>query len=386
MYPAHLELTAEQKLFQKTCRDLLEKEFPLPRVRELFGDLRGFSPELWRRQADLGWFGLLVPDLLGLDIDPAAAVTDLAVLAGELGRLVQPGPVLPTNLVADAINHSGSARLRAEVLPGIGSGDLKATWCVGEPEYLWDRHRPSAHADLRRGRWVLDGTIPYVQDAVAADLLLVTASGAGDLVQLLLPATAPGVRIEPMQCLDLARRIDSVSFDSVEVSEDAVVGRAGGARPDAERQLDLALVFQSAESVGSLDRVFEVTLQYAKDRVAFGRPIGSFQAIKHRLADLLTVVESCKATSDAARRAVAGGDDHASVLSSTAKAYISDHAPSAIQECVQIHGGIGVTWDHDLHLYLRRVTANAALYGTAGSHRERLVRLLTAGSAQKEGS
>jgi alkylation response protein AidB-like acyl-CoA dehydrogenase len=379
VYPPQLDLTPEQELFKKTCRDFLEKEFPVSRVRELFDDVTGFSAELWHHQAELGWFGLLVPDQFGMEGDPGAEVINLALVAGEVGRLVQPGPVLPTNVVADAVRRFGSSEQKAKILSGIIAGDLVATWCVGEPEYLWTDQPPPVSIQSRHGKLVLDGTVPYVQDARSADYLLVTAGWLDAIVEILVPAGTPGVQIEPMQCLDLARRIDAVSFDAVEAPEGALLGLNRNARQDVGRQLDLSVALQNAESVGCLDRVFDFTLQYSKDRVAFGRPIGSFQAIKHRLADLVTVVECCKATSDAAVRAFAEGSDQTSVLVSTAKAYISEHAPSIIQDCVQIHGGIGVTWDHDLHLYLRRVAANAALYGTASSHRERLVRLLTEG-------
>jgi alkylation response protein AidB-like acyl-CoA dehydrogenase len=150
----------------------------------------------------------------------------------------------------------------------------------------------------------------------------------------------------------------------------------GDAAADVERQLQVALTVQNAETVGAVNRVYEFTLEYAKDRVAFGRPIGSYQALKHRFADMKMWLEACNATAAASARAVQAEADDASELVSVAASYVKDRAPAMVQDCVQMHGGIGVTWEHDLHLYLRRVAQNAALYGSAREHRERLATLM----------
>jgi alkylation response protein AidB-like acyl-CoA dehydrogenase len=167
-----------------------------------------------------------------------------------------------------------------------------------------------------------------------------------------------------------------VTFAGARLPGDALLGVPGGAAADVERQLQVALVIQNAETVGATERVFEFTLEYARDRVAFGRPIGSYQALKHRLAEMKTSLEGCFATATTSAKAVAAGDGDAAELVSVAKAYIGDRAPAIIQDCVQLHGGIGVTWEHDLHVYLRRVAQNAALYGSPRQHRERIATLL----------
>jgi alkylation response protein AidB-like acyl-CoA dehydrogenase len=182
--------------------------------------------------------------------------------------------------------------------------------------------------------------------------------------------------VAPLGSLDFTRRCGRVDFDSVHVPTTAVLGAVGGAGADVERQLQVALVLQNAETVGAVTTVLDFTLEYAKDRIAFGRPIGSYQALKHRFADMRTWLEACHATSTASARAVQAGADDASELVSVAKAYIADRGPAIIQDCVQLHGGIGVTWEHDLHLYLRRVAQNAALYGSVGQHRERIATLI----------
>jgi alkylation response protein AidB-like acyl-CoA dehydrogenase len=190
-----------------------------------------------------------------------------------------------------------------------------------------------------------------------------------------LPARTAGVQIEQLDGLDLARRFSEVSFNNVAVPESAVVGAVGEADHDVERQLQVALVLSIAESVGAMNRLFDITLQYAKDRTAFGRPIGSFQAIKHLLADLSMHLEACNAGSVAAAQAAQDCSENAAEVTSIAKAYVGDHSIELAQGCLQVHGGIGYTWEHDLHLYLRRLTVNNALYGEPSWHRERMCAL-----------
>ena len=215
-----------------------------------------------------------------------------------------------------------------------------------------------------------------MQDAGVADTWLVTARTGESLTQFLVPADTADVTVRPLQSLDMTRRFADLEFTDAVVSPSTVVGRVGDAAADVERQLQVALVLQNAETVGAVDRVYDFTLEYAKDRMAFGRPIGSYQALKHRFADMKVWLEACHATATASARAVQRGDDDASKLVSVAKAYIGDRAPAIVQDCVQLHGGIGVTWEHDLHLYLRRVAQNAALFGSARDHRLRVATLL----------
>ena len=178
--------------------------------------------------------------------------------------------------------------------------------------------------------------------------------------------------------LDLTRRFGSIAFDGVRLPLDAIVGSAGGADDQVEHQLELALALQCAETVGAADRVFEFTVEYAQDRYAFGRPIASFQALKHRIADMLVYVEFSKAITDGVARRSTRGDADAARLASVAKAYVADRCLDVIDDCVQINGGIGVTWEHDIHLYSRRVAVNRAVYGSPEQHKERVGALLGA--------
>jgi len=371
-----LELSSDQELFVETTRRFLEAECPISQVRALHETADGFGRDYWLRGAELGWTAMLVPEELGGGSVSGHGLLDLVLVAEEMGRLVSPGPLLPVNVVADTIARVGSAAARAEILPALVDGSAVATWAFDEGEGSWDATGVRLQARADGDGWVLDGHKSFVQDAGVADWLLVSARTGEGLTQFLVPAATDGVGIRPLESLDLVRRFAEVDFTGARVSGDAVVGSVGGAAGDVERQLQVALVLQDAETVGATNEVFRFTLEYAQDRVAFGRPIGSYQALKHRLADMKVWLEGCLATSTASARAVDAGAENAADLVSIAKAYIADRSPQMIQDCVQMHGGIGVTWEHDLHLYLRRCTQNAAVYGSARQHRERVAALL----------
>jgi alkylation response protein AidB-like acyl-CoA dehydrogenase len=213
-----------------------------------------------------------------------------------------------------------------------------------------------------------------VQSGQSADLFLVTARHDERLVQLLVPRDAPGLTTVPLASLDLARQFADVHFADVRVPADALLGELDASR-DVDRQLDVATALLCAETVGAADRCFEMTLDYAKARRAFGRPIGSFQALKHRFADMLLWLEGMKAIAVAAAVAVDRDVDRAEMVS-IAKSYVSDRGPLIVRDCLQIHGGIGCTWEHDLHFFLRRVESNAALHGDVAFHRDRVATIV----------
>ncbi|MET0628354.1 MAG: acyl-CoA dehydrogenase family protein [Acidimicrobiia bacterium] len=371
-----LDLSADQELFVETTRRFLEAECPIVEVRRLHDAEVSFERHYWRKGAELGWTATLVPEDDGGGSVSGDGLLDLVLVAEEMGRLVSPGPLVPVNVVAEAIVRSGSAEQRAEVLPGLVSGELIATWAFAEEDASWDAAGVKLTATEAGDGWVLAGTKTFVQDAMAADLLLVTARTGDGLSQFLVPADAAGVSITKLGSLDFTRQFGRVDFADVAVPSSAVVGVVGDAGDDVERQMQVALVLQNAETVGATSTVLDFTLEYAKDRIAFGRPIGSYQALKHRFADMRTWLEACHGTVTASAKAVQADADDASELVSVAKAYIADRCPAIIQDCVQLHGGIGVTWEHDLHLYLRRVAQNAVLYGSVSQHRERVAALI----------
>jgi alkylation response protein AidB-like acyl-CoA dehydrogenase len=371
-----LELSEEQEFFRETTRKFLESEMPIDTVRKLADEPAGLDRSWWRRGAELGWTSMLVPEEHGGGSLADEGLLDLVVVAEEMGRLVSPGPLLATNVVAAAVAEQGTPEQQAALLPRIVEGDVLASWAVCEPGGRWQSDRLEVEARPADGGFVLRGTKSPVEAGAHVDQLLVTARSGDGLTQLLVPADAEGLVATPLESLDLVRRHAELRFDDVFVPAVSVLGEVGGAAEAVERQLQIALVLQLAEMVGAVDRVFEVTLEWMFDRFSFGRPLASYQALKHRFADMKLWHEANQAAATAAARAVQNRAADAAASVSAAKAYVGDRAPFILQECVQMHGGLGVTWEYDLHLYLRRTTTNRVLYGTPREHRERIAQLI----------
>jgi alkylation response protein AidB-like acyl-CoA dehydrogenase len=305
---------------------------------------------------------LLVPEADGGGSLSDDGLLDLVLVAEEMGHVVAPGPLGPVNVVASVLGRVGSPEQKAEVLPGLLTGERVAAWCGARPV----RGRPDG------GAFVLSGTCSPVEAGAQADHLLVAVEHGGAFSQVLVPAGAAGLTVTPMSGLDLVRRFAEVRFDDVAVPADAVVGPVGDAAAEVEHALQVACTLQCAETTGIMDKVFTTTLEYLGDRYSFGRALASYQALKHRVADDKVMLEACHGIASAAARAVATGKPDAADVVSAAKAWIGPRATEMIQDCVQLHGGIGVTWEHDLHLYLRRATVNRATHGTPEEHAERV--------------
>lgn len=374
-----LELSQDQKMFRSTARSFLDKEMPLTAVRELGEKGGGFDREWWSTAAELGWAAMIVPEELGGGSVSGEGLVDLAIVAEELGRTVAPGALLQTNIVIAGLveAHGDGADHDAEI-EGLMSGELIGTWAVYESGHPFQPLTPSVTAKSTGDGWVIDGAKDRVELADQADLLLVTVSTDDGPAQLLVPTSAAGVTIEPAWSLDIVKRYSDVRFDGVTVPAGALVGTVAGTPAVIERQIQVANVLQCAEICGALDAVFAFTVQWAFDRYSFGRPLASYQALKHRFADMKMWIEAINATTSGAVHAVQERSDKAGRLVSAAKSYVATKAPQIVQDCVQMHGGLGVTWEHDLHLYLRRVTTDAALYGTAQDHRRRITDFITA--------
>ena len=373
----NLAPTEDAELLLDTTRRFLTDTCDLSVVRELADDPNGFSVDWWQQGALLGWTSLLVPDAYGGAFSSGAGAVELAAIAEQMGRLVSPGPFLPCNVVALALAVAGSDKQQSAVLGGLGAGETVATWC---PPVFGEGAGVSV--EERDGGFVLSGTSSPVEAAAQAQWLLVSSDGAPGPSQFLLSPATPGVEIMALDGLDLVRRFAEVRFRDVEVGAQHLVGDLGGAAAAIESQLQLALVLQCAETAGVADRVLEFTIKWAFDRYTFGRPLASYQALKHRFADMKLWSESIQATTQAAATAVAQRASHAHQLVRVAKSYVGDRALELIQDCVQLHGGMGVTWEHDIHLYLRRATVNRNLYGTPREHRMALAALLL--SAEEE--
>ncbi|GAA3209838.1 acyl-CoA dehydrogenase family protein [Actinocorallia longicatena] len=370
-----LALSPDQKLFQTAARGLLRREHSLERLRGLKEGEPRWSLEWWREGAELGWAAALVPEELGGGSVSGEGVRDLGLLAEELGGELAPGPLLPVNVVlAGLVEAHGTGPDHAIEIEALVTGESVASWAVHTPGRQWSPDEPGVTATPDGDGHVLDGVKDRVEEADRADLLLVTAATPEGLAQFLVPAGAAGVKVSPQWSLDLSRSFGEVGFDGVRVGAAAMVGAPGAGRV-LERQLQIACVVQCAEVCAILDQVFARTLQWAGDRYSFGRPIASYQALKHRFADMRTWVEACHATTQAAAAAVQAAAPDAAEAVSVAKSFVGERSLVILQDCVQLHGGIGVTWEHDLHLYLRRAILNQALYGTPRDHRLRLADL-----------
>jgi alkylation response protein AidB-like acyl-CoA dehydrogenase len=381
----------EQGLLRETTRRFLAENQSRADVRRAMESPDPFDAGLWRRGAELGWTAMLVPAAYEGGSVTEQPLVDLVVLAEELGGALNPGPLVPCNVAADAITRFGSEEHAARYLPRLARGEMTAAWCLsgdGSPE-------PGAvevHARPEGNGWLLDGVSRFVHGAPHAGVLLVVTTGPDGAVRtFLVERPSPGLSERTLTGLDLTRRFSEVRFDGVSVPADAelAMGRAGerveGSAVVA-RCLALATVLQAAESVGAAEVLFEETVEYAKRRVQFGRTIASFQAIKHRLADLHMEVEAMRVAAEYAALALGDDMDDADEAVATAGAYVDDAFAHLSGEALQLHGGIGFTWEHDLHLFQRRAKVNQVLYGDGAWHRERLVQLSEAAGAATAGT
>ena len=351
------ELTEEQAALREVSRALLAANCPPRLVRSLAGAGRDIDDQLWQRAADLGWIGLAVPE----EVDGAGqGVVELCLVAEEIGRAAAPGAFIDTALIALALARSGRPGLLPVLLPGLVGGRLKASWA----------HHGSVAGRIDGSEFLLSGRATAVQAAAAADWLLVTANCDGGTCLLLLERERAGV--ERRQTLDETRRWYDVSLDGVRVPvADVVTADAA----EIQWLVDTAAVLTAADALGVGERLLEMTVGYVKVREQFGRPIGGFQSVKHKLADMLTTLKGARAATYYAAMALDAGVAGAAFASSAAKAFTGEGIAALAGEALQTHGGIGFTWEHDLHLYLRRAKVDELLYGAPAEHHERLVSL-----------
>jgi alkylation response protein AidB-like acyl-CoA dehydrogenase len=372
----------EQELLRETARKFLEVECPAKFVRERMATAEAVTGEFWRKLAEQGWLGILYPEEYG---GSGLGMVDMTVLMEEMGRAVMPGPFFATVLLGGAaILTAGSPAQRQEWLPRIAAGKVKAALAWTEPNLRWDARGVTMAAREAGGGFRLNGTKLFVPDAHLADVLIVAArtrDGATieDGISLfLVPKEASGLSITVLPTIDETRKSCEVRFADVAVGQETLLGeRHQGWRPLAQ-VAERATVALCAEMCGGAQRVLDMTADYAKIRVAFGRPIGSYQGVKHRAADMLVDVENAKSLTYYAAWALDEKPQEAPLAVAMAKAYASDAARKVSAAGIQLHGGIGMTWEHDLQLYLKRAKANEVAFGDAAWHRERVARLMGA--------
>jgi alkylation response protein AidB-like acyl-CoA dehydrogenase len=374
--------TEEQELLRASARRFLENECPSAFVRQRMAEPTAMTVAFWQKLAEQGWFGILYPEEAG---GSGLGLVDMTVLMEEMGRAVMPGPFFSTVLLGgSAILEAGSQAHRQEWLPRIAAGSAKVSLAWTEPNARWDAAGIVATGRETAGGFTLSGTKLFVPDAHLSDALVVAVrtrdgSTMEDGVSLfLVPKDTAGLTVALLPTIDETRKLCEVRLDNIALPPAALLGERHSGWPALARVLDRATVALCAEMCGGAQQVLDMTTAYAKIRVAFGKPIGSYQGVKHRAADMLVDVENAKSLTYYAAWAIDEGLADAPLAVSMAKAYASDAYRKVAGAGIQLHGGIGFTWEHDLQLYFKRAKASEVAFGDATWHRERVARLLTA--------
>ncbi|WP_054815008.1 acyl-CoA dehydrogenase family protein [Nocardia arizonensis] len=365
------EPTDEQSALREATRALLTARAPVTATRSLLDTDNDFDTELWRLGAEMGWPALAVSEKDG---GLGQQLIDLTLVAVEHGRHVLPSPLLPTVVVSDAIARIADTQVKQRHLPCLLDGTSTAAWAFAEFGKPWTIEDCSTLAVEDPDGFILDGAKANVQDAASAAVLLVDVLYQGEPARFLVPADAPGVSIRRQRTLDLTRALDDVMLENVRVPREALLADATRARAEIARSQQMATVLTCADLVGVGERLLELTVEYVKERRQFDQPVGSFQAIKHKCANMRMWVQAATAATYYAAMAVDAGSADAERAVSVAKSYASDAIGRTAGEALQSHGGIGFTWEHDLHLFIRRARSDALLCGDVTHHREVLCR------------
>ncbi len=370
----------EQEQIRATARKFFENECTSAIVRARMEEAAGVTDEFWAKLAEQGWLGLVYPEEYG---GAGLGFVDLTVLMEEMGRVVMPGPFFSTVLLGGlAILEAGSPEQKKEWLTKIAAGEAKVALAWTEPNARWDAAGVTAAAKPADGGYVLSGTKLFVLDAHLADAVVVVARTTDGkqpeqgVSLFLVPKRAAGLEAKLLPTMDQTRKLCEVALRDVRVPASALLGPRDGGWPALARVVERATVALCAEMCGGAQKVLDMTVEYAKIRVAFGRPIGSYQGVKHRAADMLVDVENARSLTYYAAWAVDENVPEAALAASMAKAYCSDAYRKTAGAGIQLHGGIGFTWEHDLHLYFKRAKSSEFTFGDATYHRERVAQLI----------
>ncbi|HEX7097156.1 MAG TPA: acyl-CoA dehydrogenase family protein [Acidimicrobiales bacterium] len=358
----------EQEELRRITRQFLEDKSPESAVRELMATEKGYDEAVWRQMAEqMGLQGLIIPEEYG---GSGFTYIELIVVLEEMGRALLCAPYFSTVVLgANTLLHCGDDAAKSAYLPGIASGETIATLAFTEDNGRWDERGITATATQKGDGWVIDGHKMYVLDGHVANLILVAARTPKGVSLFAVPGDAPGLTRTALATMDQTRKQARLELSETPAT---LIGTEGEGWPVIERVLDLAAVALAAEQVGGAQKCLEMSVEYAKVRVQFGRPIGSFQAIKHKCADMLLEVESAKSAAYYAGWCASELNDELPSVASLAKAYCSEAYFHASAENIQIHGGIGFTWEHPAHLYFKRAKSSELLFGDPTYHRELL--------------
>jgi alkylation response protein AidB-like acyl-CoA dehydrogenase len=357
----------EQEELRRLARKWLEEKSPSPVVRRLMEADEGLDPALWKEIASMGWQAMAIPEAEG---GAGFGFLEQAVLLEEMGRALFPSPYLSTVVLgADLLLRTGTDQQKQQILPAIAAGELRLAVAFTEPNGRWDQSGVEAAASPQGEGWILNGSKSYVLDGHTADRLIVAARAPEGVSLFLVDGAAAGVTRRRLETMDLTRKLAAVELDRVEVGRSDLVGPLGGGWEPLEAVVTRALVALSLEQVGGAQKCLEMSVEYAKVRHQFGRPIGSFQAIKHKCADMLVQVESARSAAYYADWAVSEENQEVDLVAPLAKSYCSEAYFFCAAENIQIHGGIGFTWEHDAHLYFKRAKSSELLFGDPAYHR-----------------
>jgi alkylation response protein AidB-like acyl-CoA dehydrogenase len=368
-----LGLDEQQELLKSFARDFLEKECPESVVREMEEDEKGYSPELWGKMAQQGWMGLIIPEEYG---GTGMNLCELVVLLEEFGRALVPGPYISTVVLgAVTIMEAGNEEQKQQLLPKIAAGETIMTMALTEPSAKWDADGVELEAKKQGNDYVLNGIKLFVPDAHVSDQMIVVARTAkgetpeDGITLLLVDSKSPGISFEVLKTIAGDKQCE-VTFENVKAPAANVIGQDGKGWPIVEKTKKMATVAACAYLVGLSQMDFDVTLNYAKERVQFGRPIGSFQAIQHKLADVVIDVDGSRFITYKAAWSLQEGEPDADMMISMAKAWTSDASRRVVAHGQQIHGGIGFTKEYKIQLYFRRQKWMELMWGDADYHRE----------------
>ena len=362
----------EQEELRKLVRRFCEEKSPSDQVRRLMDSDDNRDPQVWSQMAEqLGLQGIAISEEHG---GAGFGPVELGIVLEEMGRTLLVSPYFATvALAGQALSASDDKEAKARWLPGIADGSVTATLALTEESGAWDLGSVQASAERSGDGWSLTGVKNFVPDGHSADLLLVVARDGAGLGLFAVESSASGLTRTRLDTLDLTRELGRVELAATPAVR---IGGDGDATDYLTKVGDLVLAAIAAEQIGGAAKCLDMAVDYAKIRVQFGRPIGSFQAIKHKCADMLLEVESGKSAAYYASSVVADGGSEANIAAALAKAYCSQAYTHAAKENIQIHGGIGFTWEHDAHLYLKRAKSSELLFGTPAQHRERLAELV----------
>ncbi|MBT8212169.1 MAG: acyl-CoA/acyl-ACP dehydrogenase [Acidimicrobiia bacterium] len=364
----------EQQMLRDSVRSFLENKAPSAHVRELMETESGFDEGLWQEMAEMGWQAMAIPEEYG---GAGFSWLELNIINEELGRSLLPSPFFSTVVLgATAVLLGGTEEQKKSLLEQVSIGQLRLALAHVEPGGDWGPEGVQATARRDGDGWVLDGAKSFVVDGHTADTLIVAARTDAGVSLFLVPGDAAGVSRERLETMDMTRKQASVTLDGVAVPDDALLGTDGGGEELLDRVMQFAAVALANEQVGGAQKCMEMSVEYAKVRVQFGRPIGSFQAIKHKCADMLLSVESSKSAAYYSSWAASEGNDELPVTSALAKSYCSDAYFDVAAETIQVHGGIGFTWEHDAHLYFKRAKTSQLMLGEPAFYRKRLADLI----------